>query len=258
MLRIKPTKNLIGVTVEGDYDTLSDLVYSIYNLTCSEDPELDPEDPHFAVKNRLLGICYDLRHAYQGDRQVFLEDNGMNRDKMKWHELITPEQNVYYRVNLLFPEVVFAACAVPRLYPMAGEHYGVVRKGIMGDLPPIPYADFYRDKANLNVFFAGVWQALGEAIGHEDVAKILRMYEREHEYYVGYIPQFLDKCNMDLLYCDSEKRKDKLKRIARSIVRKPKAYEKMRDEIWYWAMQYDTSIYNIRDPRVEYPDEIEW
>ena len=59
-----------------------------------------------------------------GTREVALEDNGMDAEKMKWQQLITPEKNVYYSVNVLFPEAIFIAVAVPHIYSLSSVYYG--------------------------------------------------------------------------------------------------------------------------------------
>ncbi len=32
------------------------------------------------MSTRVLGVCYDVRHAYQGDREIELVDNGMTAE----------------------------------------------------------------------------------------------------------------------------------------------------------------------------------
>ncbi len=68
----------------------------------------------------------------------------------------------------------------------------------------------------------------------------------------------MDKCNIELLKTDVEKRKDKLRNIAKRIVKKPQAYMNMEDDLRYWAKEYKTSIYELHDPKIEYPDDFEW
>ena len=67
MISAKATENLTGITLEGDYDDLHEIVKSIYRMTGLEE---DYEDDYWSVKNRLLGVCYDIRHAFMGDREV--------------------------------------------------------------------------------------------------------------------------------------------------------------------------------------------
>lgn len=252
---MKPTENLIGITIQGDYTDFYDLVHSIYNITGLEE---DTEECYYGVKNRLLGMCYELRHAFMGDRDIILEENGMDREKMKWHETITPLQNVYYSVNVLFPEAIFVAAAVPQMYMLSYRYYGSRGQCAEKNLPPMPYADYLRDKANLDVLCAGVWQALGEVIGDEELEKIIRLLQGNGESYMNYVTHYIDKCNIELLKAVKEKRKDKLRNIARRIVKRPLAYYKMEENLRYWAKEYNTSIYELEDPKLEYPDEIEW
>ena len=65
-------------------------------------------------------------------------------------------------------------------------------------------------------------------------------------------------CNIELLKTDVEKRKDKLRNIAKRIVKKPQAYMNMEADLRYWAKEYKTTIYELHDPKVEYPDDFEW
>lgn len=257
MLQIKPTKHLTGITIKGDYKDFYELVESIYRLTGLED---DQTEVYYGVKNRLLGICYDIRHAFMGDRGVVLEENGMQEDIMKWHEQMIPARNVYYSVEVLFPEAVFVAASVPKMYIFSSVYYGAKgkRTNMEYELPPLPYADYIRDKANLDVLCAGIWQALGEVIGDEELEKLIQLMQRVDEGFIDYATHYIDKCNIELLKTDVEKRKDKLRNIARRIVKKPQAYKNMEADLWYWAKEHKTTIYELRDPEIEYPDDFEW
>lgn len=257
MLKIKPTENLTGITLQGDFNDFYELVESIYRLTGFEEIY---DDVYYGVKNRLLGMCYDIRHAYMGDRDIVLEDNGMDNELMKWHGMITPTQNVYYSVNVLFPEAIFIAASVPMMYIHAYRYYGESNKkrAVENEHMIMPYSYYLRDKANLDVLFAGIWKALGEVIGDEELEKILELKGRTNEHFIRYATQYIDKCNIDYLKTDVEKRKDKLKNTVKRIVKKPQAYLNMEADLMYWAMEYNTSMYELRDPKLKYPEEIEW
>ena len=99
MIYATPTQNLTGICLEGEYLDFYEMVESIYRMTGLED---DYYDPYWGVKNRLLGLCYDLRHAYQGDREVDFVDNGVDEQIEKWHGKILPKENVHFKVNVLF------------------------------------------------------------------------------------------------------------------------------------------------------------
>ena len=101
MISAKPTENLAGITIEGDHDDFYEIMESIYRMTGLEESY---DDYYWSVKNRLLGICYDIRHAFMGDRDVKLVDNGVHDEMMKWHSMILPRQEVHFSVNIMFPE----------------------------------------------------------------------------------------------------------------------------------------------------------
>ena len=60
-----------------------------------------------SAMNRVMGVCYDLRHALMGDRDIEFVDNGMDYDKMKWFSKVCSDKNVYYRIEILWPELLF-------------------------------------------------------------------------------------------------------------------------------------------------------
>lgn len=108
MLQAKSTSNHTGVTLTGDYLDFERLYEALHNIVGEEG-----EYPrHYLARLRVLGVCYDIRHAMMGDREIALFDNNMDTDKMKWHSTITPEQNVYYSFNTLWPEAAFVVMAL--------------------------------------------------------------------------------------------------------------------------------------------------
>ena len=61
---------------------------------------------YYAVKNMLLSVCYEIRHAFMGYRDVKKVDNGVHDEMMKWHSMKMPKTEVHFSVNLLFPEAL--------------------------------------------------------------------------------------------------------------------------------------------------------
>lgn len=82
MISAKPTEHLAGTTLEGKFQDFYEIVESIYRMTGLEE---DYDDDYWGVKKRLLGICYDVCHAYvqkpaaYGNMKRFLQpDCGRN------------------------------------------------------------------------------------------------------------------------------------------------------------------------------------
>ena len=212
----------------------------------------------FPLKSRFLKDLDTKKQVVFDTTEILLEDNGMNEGLMKYHKKITPTQNIYYGMRLLFPEAIFLAAAVPEMYLFSCGKYGKKGKQREPKLPGYLYGDYLRDKANLDVFCAGVWQALGEVIGDDQLEKVLNWSKRIDGTYVDYVTQYIDKCNIELLKTPFEKRKDKLRGIAKRILVKPTGYQTMEADLKYWAKEYKTSIYELEDSGLVYPEEIEW
>ena len=258
MISAKATENLAGITLEGDYDDLHEIVKSIYRMTGLEE---DYEDDYWSVKNRLLGVCYDIRHAFMGDREVKLVDNGVHEEIMKWHSMILPRQEVHFSVNILFPEAVFVALSVSEIYAQSRQYYGKRSKKQQEneEFPSEKYSYYVRDKAVLDTLSAVILGALAEVIGDDELEKLFKL--RGHQYgdiFFDYATQYVDKCNIEYLKTAPEKRKDKLRNIAKRFVQQPDAYKNMKRDLEYSAKQYGCSFHELHDSKMEYPEEIEW
>ena len=258
MISAKATENLTGITLEGDYEDLHEIVKSIYRMTGLEE---DYEDDYWSVKNRLLGVCYDIRHAFMGDREVKLVDNGVHEEIMKWHSMILPRQEVHFSVNILFPEAVFVALSVSEIYAQSRQYYGKRSKKQQenAEFPSEKYSYYVRDKAVLDTLSAVILGALAEVIGDEELEKLFKT--KSHLYGVGflnYATQYVDKCNIEYLKTEPEKRKDKLRNIAKRLIQQPEAYRNMKRNLECAAKRYACSLHEIEDPKLEYPEEIEW
>lgn len=258
MITATPTENLTGITLEGNFDDFYQLTESIHRMTGWDE---DYNDCYWGVKNRLLGICYDIRHAYMGDREVKLAGNGVHNEMLKWHSAILPKQDVHYCVNILFPEAVFVALSVSEIFLYARLEYTKQSENAEGEFayPVFTYAEYIKDKANLDVLAVTIMQALGEVIGDDELRKIWQTKDRAYvESFRNYLVQYVDKCNIEYLKTVPEKRSNKIKNIAKRFLKKPEGYHSMQRDIEYVAMQYACPIQEIYDPRIDYPEEIEW
>lgn len=259
MISAKPTENLAGITIEGDYEDFYEIVESIYRMTGFEESY---DDCCWSIKNRLLGICYDIRHAFMGDRDIKLVDNGVHDEMMKWHSMILPKQEVHFSVNVMFPEAVFVALSAPELYVWQSQYYRKKskRQEENATFPPThKYSNYIRDKAVIDTLSAVILGAFAEVIGDDELEKLFKV--RGHKYediFLNYATQYVDKCNIEYLKTAPEKRKDKLRNIAKRFVQQPDAYKKMKRDLEYSAKQYGCSLHELHDPKLEYPKEIEW
>ena len=122
MIKIRNTNNLAGITILGDYEDLNALHDALYQysdlfLSNQDDPGADD------CRKCILGLCYDIRHAYQGDRKFeAVYNNAENIAKMaECIYEIDPESgksidssreafkngNLYFSVDILYPWAIY-------------------------------------------------------------------------------------------------------------------------------------------------------
>jgi hypothetical protein len=75
MIFLKNTPKHTGVTIYGDYMDFENLYDALHEIVGDEN-----EFPRFhSARIRVLGVCYDLRHALMGDREIEFVDNGIDK-----------------------------------------------------------------------------------------------------------------------------------------------------------------------------------
>lgn len=260
MITSKPTKHLTGITLEGEYSDFYEMTECIHQMTGLDDSY---DDIYWGVKNRLLGICYDIRHAYQGERNVLLAKNGVFEELMEWHSMVLPKNNVHFSAEILFPEAVFVALSAPELYLLSSRYYGSCAKKneTKNGFSAQRYSDYLRDQALIDLLSSTILQALADVIGDDELEKLMKYHRRGYGpdfQFERYVTQYIDKCNLEYLKTDVEKRKDKLRNIVKRILLKTGSYEKMKRELEYSAKEYGCSIYELEYTKLEYPENIEW
>ena len=161
--------------------------------------------------------------------------------------------------KVTFDKALIASGSVPSVVPIPGHDLeGVVDSTGALNFEEIPKSLCIIGGGVIGVEFAGIWQALGSVIGDEELEKILSLKENSNEMYVYYVTHYLDKCNMELLRTDFDKRKDKLKNITKRLIKKPKTYLKIEYKLKNYARAHNLSIYHLSYPEQEYPEEIIW
>lgn len=255
MLQVKPTKHLIGIMIQGDYNDLYDLVDSVYGM-CGFDER--PESPYYGAKELLLRLCYEVRHAYRASRDILAVRNGIHEDIMKWKDIKAPSENVYFSTKIFFPEAIFLAIVLPETYSFSKKHYGRHSKYKGSTYEPRSLMRFYQDRANLEVLCAAIWQALGEVIGEREAEKLVEKRESlEPQHYISYIVEYIKRCNMELIHTEEKDRKKKLRDITAGILGKPESYDELEKRLIAWAQKYGKNIHQIH-AKADYPEEIDW
>lgn len=86
---MQTTRYYAGVTLYGDYQDLRILYNTIYYLA-----DIDVAHRTPRLSDYLRGLCYDIRHAYEGRCEKRAVSNG-------------EEKTLYYGVKILYPTLFF-------------------------------------------------------------------------------------------------------------------------------------------------------
>lgn len=147
MLSISKPKDKFGIKLQGDFFDFDRLYFAIFKLTGQFGINSKcPFDGYGEVCEYILALCYEIRHAYQGDRGLvgvyngihkewfesdendkdYLDLNDEDEDLGEGDELKTPYestspkfdqnilkdisfQNAYFSMDLSIPEAMFYA-----------------------------------------------------------------------------------------------------------------------------------------------------
>ena len=195
MISIKTTKKLNGISIQGDFEDLNHLYDALSEYTnfyidgimleiesdyvkhhgvAIKDMTSDQRDEFLKInkheidyfeemRENLLGLCYDIRHAYQGDRGIGLVENGCELLSECSKEL--PSMNLQFNVEVLYPWAFYYLFALrdmldnmykPEWFDSIGE-YGVTRRE----------SDIHLYRGVLDTFIALLWKNLEELFGKE-------------------------------------------------------------------------------------------
>ena len=102
MIKIEMTKKLAGVQITGGYYDFDELYDAIYYLIGEERSNIKDED----MRLHTLGFLYDLRHAWQGAREVITRVNWATSDTLECFELENVgTNNIYFSFNYDIPNL---------------------------------------------------------------------------------------------------------------------------------------------------------
>lgn len=249
MLKIKNTINNLGVTILGDYDDFEQLYEALHNIVGEEDEYGNYESSRL----RVLGLCYDIRHAMQGDREYELVDNGIDEDIMKTRSMIMPKNNVYLKINAFWPETLYILMVLNDFITMY-----VLGQAKDKFQPFIDRKNIW-DK-NISIirnFQATVNECIKETIPETKHNRILNSMTNQYNNFRGYATQYLDLLNIKFEAMKPEKRRDNISIMAKRLVEEGEDYESLKSELIEASKNYNCSILEL-SINMDYPEEVTW
>lgn len=238
MLTMTNTPNHTGVQISGDYFDLDELNKAIYYIIGDENKYYD----YAGSRTRILGISYEIRHAAQGDRNVEFVFNGLNEHTKKQHSFIAPDKNIYFSVEILWPEILYAALALKDFVKLHRKQNEFVDWDIY--LPVI------------SRFQALILDCLHGQIpetAYQDVLKVFHEASTLEDYAV----QYIDFLNLKYIDMSKIQKEQALPLIALKIAAQDKDYMAFRNQVLAVANPEKRPIHEIR-LQADYPEDIEW
>lgn len=194
MLIIKTTPNLFGISLQGDYQDLNEL-YDSLSRYLDFYIENSLSTPYHEYEY-LLSLNYDIRHAYEGRREIELVDNNADfidddLDSLYW---VTEEElpkykhvkkhyqkgNLYFKVDILYPMIFHYIVAFETILD---EYMLPDEKHKKPDyLENYSIIDANRDRAQIEHFVTLLWANLETLFSVEETAIVFQafMYEDYH------------------------------------------------------------------------------
>ncbi len=104
MIKVKLTQNYTGFNIEGTFDDFYELYDNIsYFLGIEECENVFEED----MRLHILGFLYDLRHAYQGSRNIKAVDNGLSDEQKEYYGISKSiKKDILYDFDYVVPELL--------------------------------------------------------------------------------------------------------------------------------------------------------
>jgi len=249
MIHVKNTTNNTGVTISGDFHDLDALYESLHKIVGTEGEWVNYE----SARLRVLGVCYDIRHALMGNREVSFVDNGLDSDKMKWLSIVANEKNVYYSFNTYWPEILFVTMALNDFVWLYAKKQAKSSYDVMFD-----YRNIWDSTiATVRGFQAAIADCIKETIPETSINRVLKLMNGSYIWFDHYATQYIDELNIKFIEMTPEKRLKNITVMAKRIAEQGDRYQDVKAAVMEAARDYNCKITEIGHLG-EYPEKIEW
>lgn len=239
MLAIQSTERLTGGRISGDYWDLDELINAIYEVIGDENRYYDYQ----GARHRILKVCLDLRKATQGECNIEFVANGIHKGIIKKKDTIAPDKNVYFSVEILWPELIFTALALNDFIDLYNEFI---------DMSP-----WNPHIATIRKFQSIVTECLKGHLPDEHFRVFMQLMVTKSPKYFRYATQYVDILNLEYLNLSIEERKANLGAFAIRLMVEDDEYIALKNEILATASVTKNEIHEL-PLQMKYPDRIDW
>ncbi|WP_134702997.1 hypothetical protein [Ammoniphilus sp. YIM 78166] len=249
MIFAKNTPNNMGIAVYGDYLDIEELYEALHAIVGEEE-----EYPAYeTARLRVLGVCYDMRHALMGNREMEFVENGLDDEKKKWLGVIAPDKNIYLKFHVFWPEMLFVLMALNDFVKLYARKNAKKSYDVMVDKRNI----WDPSIAMVRVFQSSVIKCIKETVSDASFPRMMNLMNKDYTWFDHYATQYVDILNCRFMDMDKDKRIKSIPTMAKRLAEFGDEYQQVKNHVFVVAREYNCPISAIR-PNVEYPEEFEW
>lgn len=240
MIKVKLTQNYTGFNIEGTFDDFYELYDNIdYFLGFEECEDIFEED----MRLHILGFLYDLRHAYQGSRNIKAVDNGLSDEQKEYCGINKSiKKDILYDFDYVVPELLTDI--------LLFEHFVKSKNKKISE-----YDTNYN---SVMAFYSKVIDALQEILTENQVKRVRKRLSESPISGRYWLKQWFMTVSIYYLKMTKNKRKREMMHIIESLCDSYlyDEYHEIKNEVEQYAKEN-----NINETEIEYgdyPKEIEW
>jgi hypothetical protein len=239
MLSITHTENFTGALISGDFWDLDEFNHAIYMVIGDENKYYDWE----GSRKRILSVLIEIKNASKANRHVSFVGNGLNKETMKLHEIVGSEKNIYFSVQILWPELIFTVIALNDFVHLYSNKHN--------------YAALDVYVTSIRKFQSVVGEALQSVMSKEQHDQFMNLLSENKTNVQEYAIQFVDVLNLNHINSTKEQREKSLGMIALKLAIQDKDYHVFQNQVLKSANETKSDIHDLSITK-DYPKEIEW
>lgn len=240
MIKVKLTPNYTGFNIEGTFDDFYELYDNIsYFLGIEECENIFEED----MRLHILGFLYDLRHAYQGSRNIKAVENGLSDEQKEYYGITkSTKKDILYDFDYVVPELLTDI--------LLFKHFAKSKNKKLGE-----YDTNYN---SVMTFYGKVIDALQEILSENQVKRAKKRLSESSISERYWLKQWFMIVSIDYLKMTKNKRKREMMHIIESLCDSYlyDEYHEIKNEVEQYAKE--NNIIETEIEYGEYPKEIEW
>ena len=240
MIKVKLTPNYTGFNIEGTFDDFYELYDNIsYFLGIEECENIFEED----MRLHILGFLYDLRHAYQGSRNIKSVENGLSDEQKEYYGITkSTQKDILYDFDYFVPELLTDI--------LLFKHFAKSKNKKLSE-----YDTNYN---SVMTFYSKVIDALQEILTENQVKRAKKRLSESSISERYWLKQWFMIVTIDYLKMTKDKRKREMMHIIESLCDSYlyDEYQEIKNEVKKYAKE--NNIIETEIEYGEYPEEIEW